>query len=703
VRWQKRLRFAIALFAVAFAVVVVLAFKHRPAAGPEVSAPAPADDPNAVVVSTGGDVARYTGTRKDVSIEYDKQLTYADGSTKLVGVRVATTDRNTKGRSFHVEAREGQVGKNQSTLTMTGDVKLTASDGLTARTEHATYADADATVRAPGPVSFSRGRLSGSGLGMVYDKARDEMTINQQVVMHMAPDAHGAGGMDVTSGTALIARRERYIRFDSGVHIERDGRVFEAVQAIAHLTEDEKKIESVELHGGAHVAASQGGAGALRDLSGQDMELQYAADGQTLARATITESARLQMAGSGADAGREITARTLDVSFAEDGTTPASLTGRDNVQLVLPPESGSPARTIQAAALDAHGEGGRGLTRAQFAGNVQYRERGGTIDRAARAGLLDVGMSPGLGAIEDARFTHGFRFEEGTLAATAAVGRYAVKNGTLTLSGADADAPVPHVVNDQISVDAAAIEIALTGPKLKANGGVKSILKPSSGGGHKGDRRVPAMLKQNQPVNVTASDLDYDGNVSKATYTGNAQLWQGDTSVRADTVVLDGKSGDLTATGSAATSISLEETDAKTGKKDRSRSVASAKTFVYEDALRRATYTTNAHVSGAQGDITATRIELFLKPSGDELERAEAYEKVTVHESGRTVTGDRLTYYAADERYVVTGAPVRIVDECDRETIGKTLTFYKATDTILVDGNQQIRTQTKGGGKCSGS
>jgi LPS export ABC transporter protein LptC/lipopolysaccharide transport protein LptA len=703
VRWQKRLRFAIALFAVAFAVVVVLAFKHRPAAGPEVSASTPADDPNAVVVSTGGDVARYTGTRKDVSIEYDKQLTYADGSTKLVGVRVVTADRNTKGRSFHVEAREGQVGKSQSTLTMTGDVKLTASDGLTARTEHATYADADATVRAPGPVSFSRGRLSGSGLGMVYDKARDEMTINQQVVMHMAPDPHGAGGMDVTSGTALIARRDRYIRFDSGVHIERDGRVFEAVQAIAHLTEDDKKIESVELHGGAHVAASQGGAGALRDLSGQDMALEYAADGQTLARATITEAARLQMAGSGTGAGREITARTLDVAFAEDGTTPASLTGRDNVQLTLPPENGSPARTIQAAALDAHGEGGHGLTRAQFTGNVQYRERGGTVDRAARAGLLDVGMSPGLGALEDAHFTRGFRFEEGTLAATAAVGRYGVKNGTLTLSGADTDAPAPHVVNDQISVDAAAIEIALAGPKLKANGGVKSILKPSSGGGHKSERRVPAMLKQNQPVNVTASDLDYDGNVSKATYTGDAQLWQGDTSVRADTVVLDGKSGDLTATGSAATSISLEHTDVKTGKKERSRSVASAKTFVYEDALRRATYTTDAHVSGAQGDITAAKIELFLKPSGDELDRAEAYEKVTVHESGRTVTGDRLTYFGADERYVVTGAPVRIVDECDRETIGKTLTFYRSTDTILVDGNQQIRTQTKGGGKCSGS
>ena len=40
---------------------------------------------------------------------------------------------------------------------------------------------------------------------------------------------------------------------------------------------------------------------------------------------------------------------------------------------------------------------------------------------------------------------------------------------------------------------------------------------------------------------------------------------------------------------------------------------------------------------------------------------------------------------------------MKIVDECQRETIGKTLTFNKGTDSIVVDGNAQIRTQTKGG------
>ena len=59
-----------------------------------------------------------------------------------------------------------------------------------------------------------------------------------------------------------------------------------------------------------------------------------------------------------------------------------------------------------------------------------------------------------------------------------------------------------------------------------------------------------------------------------------------------------------------------------------------------------------------------------------------------------------MTYEADKETYVVKGLPATVLDECGRETIGATLTFVKAADTIVVDGNQ-IRTQTKGGnGKC---
>jgi lipopolysaccharide transport protein LptA len=212
---------------------------------------------------------------------------------------------------------------------------------------------------------------------------------------------------------------------------------------------------------------------------------------------------------------------------------------------------------------------------------------------------------------------------------------------------------------------------------------------------------MPSMLKQDQPVNVTAGQLDYDGKQSRASYTGNAQLWQGETVIKAPSLVIDSKNGNLDATGPVAT-VSILQQQGKTGV-EKARSIGTANGFKYEDAERRATYSGDAHLTGPEGDVTANKIELYLKPSGDELERVEAYENVTLHSESSKTTGMRLTYFDADGRYLVNGTPVLTVDQCGRETTGHTLTFYKATDRITVDGNEQIRTQTKGKSNCPGS
>ncbi len=48
----------------------------------------------------------------------------------------------------------------------------------------------------------------------------------------------------------------------------------------------------------------------------------------------------------------------------------------------------------------------------------------------------------------------------------------------------------------------------------------------------------------------------------------------------------------------------------------------------------------------------------------------------------------------------VGGIPVKVIENC-RSITGKTLTFFKATDRIIVDGDEEIRTQTTGGGTCA--
>jgi lipopolysaccharide export system protein LptA len=222
---------------------------------------------------------------------------------------------------------------------------------------------------------------------------------------------------------------------------------------------------------------------------------------------------------------------------------------------------------------------------------------------------------------------------------------------------------------------------------------------------------MPRMLKAEEPVNVTGAQLTYDSAQGRAVFVGNARLWQAESSVQGDHLTLDDARGDLTVRGNARSVMLLaqnveridEATTQKTVVREKVRTIATAQDLVYEDALRRATYTTNAHAVGAQGDLVADRIEFYLDETGEALERAEAYTAVTLRQAPRTATGARLTYFAATERYLMTGDPVKIVEdlaqEC-RETTGRTLTFFKSTDTITVDGERRIRTHTKSAGPC---
>ncbi|HXI29251.1 MAG TPA: LptA/OstA family protein, partial [Vicinamibacterales bacterium] len=649
-----------------------------------------------------------------------------------------TTERNGT-RTFTITGKEGHVGANSTSLALDGEVHLAGSDGMTLSTEHATYSDAEAVVRAPGPVEFGRNRMKGTGVGMTWDKNLDVMTILDQAIVHVAADDKGAGAAEITSGAAIFARRDRIIRFERTVRIQRSGQIIDALSAVAYLSEDEKRIDTIELHDQARITASNAAVGAVQALTGQQMNLKYAEDGETLQHALIGGDAVIQVAGEAGKQGRQITATTLDITLAADGSTPTALVGRENVLLTLPPEDDLPTRTVHAAMLDAKGEAGKGLTSAHFAGGVQYRERSRTVGRGANSDDLQMTLEPGLGAITEARFQHAVRFVDGSLTALTADAKYNVRNGTVALSGAEPGTTGPHVINEKIVVDATTIDMTLEGPKMKAAGNVRSTLQPPpppKPGEAPSDVKMPAMLKQDQPVQVLAAALDYDGGTAKAIYTGAARLFQSDTSIKGETITIDNKVGNLMASGGVTTTTVLETSSGtKTAKaddgatkttqagsvksagattapadstakavkdKERSPSIATAKDLRYEDATRHLIYTGDAHMSGPDGDMTASRIDLFLKPSGDELDRAEAYENLTLREQNRETKGSKMIYTTDNETYVITGAPVKIVDQCKRETVGRTLTFNKGSDSVVVDGNSQIRTQTKGGnGNCS--
>ena len=109
-----------------------------------------------------------------------------------------------------------------------------------------------------------------------------------------------------------------------------------------------------------------------------------------------------------------------------------------------------------------------------------------------------------------------------------------------------------------------------------------------------------------------------------------------------------------------------------------------------------------SYLSGPEGEIRADFIALVLGEGSSTTERMDARGGVSLRIGAKRGTSQRLAYVASEQRYELTGTaaePVSVVESC-RATTGKTLIFYRSTDRILVDGNEEIRTQTKGDGPC---
>jgi lipopolysaccharide transport protein LptA len=355
---------------------------------------------------------------------------------------------------------------------------------------------------------------------------------------------------------------------------------------------------------------------------------------------------------------------------------------------------------------------------------VDYRENRaarGTlpaIDRQARALTLVVTTKPGFGAVEQADFRGNVHFTDGPqVVADSPHALYHVEKDQIDLSPTqDPGPPTPRVSDGRVTVEARGIEFSIGSRKLKADTRVRTSMLPQKGsdrgqtgvkpGSNPGqtpaktantDTHVPSLLQQDQPVTVTSNRLEYDGLAGHAVYIGNSRLWQGATKVNADTIVVDDKTGNLEARVNVHTEMMIDDVDPATNVRKTTKSTGESETFLYDDEKRLAIYTTKAHLIGSEEDVTAEKLELYLKKDVNELERMEGYganNSVIVKQGGRIATGARLTYLAKDQTYHMTGAPVEAIEiapnDC-KKSVGATLTFQRAVDSITMKGPNLLR------------
>ncbi len=125
--------------------------------------------------------------------------------------------------------------------------------------------------------------------------------------------------------------------------------------------------------------------------------------------------------------------------------------------------------------------------------------------------------------------------------------------------------------------------------------------------------------------------------------------------------------------------------------------------MTYDDAARTVVVAGPVRVDDANGTMMAKEGTVYLLPAagaagslmGGKVERVVGVGSVVVTQPGRKATGERLVYTAADETFVLTGAP-KLSDAVNGTVAGSSIRFRRGDESVLVSGEGgRVRTETR--------
>jgi len=217
-----------------------------------------------------------------------------------------------------------------------------------------------------------------------------------------------------------------------------------------------------------------------------------------------------------------------------------------------------------------------------------------------------------------------------------------------------------------------------------------------------------------------------------ALYQGNARLWQDANIIEAPSIQFDRDRRFLVAQGTAAQPVSTvlvqaklnhaenaqsqpsseEERRKKTKSEEKSGknsplTITSAR-LTYADAESLAHYDGGVVAKGPSFTASSSTMEAHLVPRGQtssnqllagpgRLDHLVATGNVAIQQPTRRAEGQTLVYTASDDKFVLTGGPPSIFDAERGKITGVSLTFFRADDRVLVEGEAStpVVTQTR--------
>jgi lipopolysaccharide export system protein LptA len=351
-------------------------------------------------------------------------------------------------------------------------------------------------------------------------------------------------------------------------------------------------------------------------------------------------------------------------------------------------------------------------------------------DRISTSQTLDATFLPegGISSIiqqGSVNYTDGQPPERRTEAA-AEKAVYTPANQILQLSGS------PRISDGGMLTTANGFRINRATNDICADGDVKSTYNEVK------EQPNGALLASSSPIHVTSTTMTAHNSPAIALYEGNARLWQDANIIGAPSIQFNRNDRSLVAQGARNEPVSTvlveqklnsEEVvgqkpintkgnDRKSKKRPEenlgqaSPITITALRLTYSDPDRRAHYSDGVNARGTDFDARADQMDVYLLPRSQsssqnsnsqtsttpgKLDRMVAQGNVILQEPHRRAKCQNLIYTASDDKFVLTGGPPSIFDAEHGKITGDSLTFFRADDRVLVEGelSTPVVTQTR--------
>ncbi len=287
-------------------------------------------------------------------------------------------------------------------------------------------------------------------------------------------------------------------------------------------------------------------------------------------------------------------------------------------------------------------------------------------------------------------------FQQTDRQASAAHARIVRTTGIITLDGS------PVLFDSMSRTTAANVTFNQMTSEIRASGGVISTYLASA--------RGEAVSLGSGPAHISANMLTGSTTSGHVVYSGHARLWQGESLLDADQIEVWRDERKLQATGHVVAVFP------QTAGPMVSATAKPTGPVLWEVRAPALTYWNDqgkAHLEGGvvasshQGSLESRTLDAFLAPAGEasaaaaknpserQLSRALAQGGVIVRQGDRRGTAEQAEYAAAEGKFVLFGGQPTLTDVSGDTTTGRSLTFFVASDTILVDSQEGVRTITK--------